>query len=670
MSEQDLTYKVTVEQVEEAIAQLRQLKAQVGQQGEAAETVTEATRDLTEQERKNTEGKRSLTQASQGVGESFTDVYHKALALYQVLTRAVSAIEAVTEEWQRQSNILGQFSGNVTEADRRINGLVAQIDLMKVHTELATAGVRLSGHDFANLTVAAKTLADATGTTTVDAFNRLREGLIKGSAEGFLPLGIALDTTLSKSDQMRSALAALEERFGTTSAQSHGFADSLTRIRAGLTNVSTAFVDTLEHSEQWRQFMHRLGDDSDGFFDRLSNGARVFALGTAQALNRVTEHFQDIYNTIASVVVLVNSGDFQGAAVAWAELNQRGRGRLETFVPDLMGQIADEAGRVAGAAAADQATTLRAPVGGARGGGTRQSAGPGFTTGPGGEFTIGGPEIGDLVQEARARQAAIMGGTEEEFRSTVATLVGEGSGLDEFQSRMDQVNQALKASLDQAALDFNQSWSDGIDGVLAAAERYDRAAQRMGEASLGLGRVVKVGLRGELKGLADFLSGTLHSALEASVAAWVDGSASMGQAVEQFVKTAINALVKHSVVKALEQTAEALASAAMLDVKGAALHGAAAVAWGALAAGAGAVGLATGAIGGGGGGAPGGGASQPSRFDESRTPGESGGGGTTNVYVGTFPVSTKREIGRTVEDVLAVNGRFGGRVLPRGGRRR
>lgn len=136
------------------------------------------------------------------------------------------------------------------------------------------------------------------------------------------------------------------------------------------------------------------------------------------------------------------------------------------------------------------------------------------------------------------------------------------------------------------------------------------------------------------------LAGQMESVDDANQRAAMGVSGSI-QAVTELAAANAETAQEAFVYKGLGEAAAALGSAAVGDVKGAALHTASAVAYGVAAAAAG---------GGGGGGAPSAGASgaSPSSLD---TGGSRGSGGTsvTNVYVapGTDPQAVARELRRT-----------------------
>ena len=78
--------------------------------------------------------------------------------------------------------------------------------------------------------------------------------------------------------------------------------------------------------------------------------------------------------------------------------------------------------------------------------------------------------------------------------------------------------------------------------------------------------------------------GTLNSAVQSSMSAWIDGSVSLGDAIKKGIGTALASLASSMAVEALKHGAYAIGSLAFYDYTGAARHGAAAAAFGAGAA--------------------------------------------------------------------------------------
>ncbi len=147
----------------------------------------------------------------------------------------------------------------------------------------------------------------------------------------------------------------------------------------------------------------------------------------------------------------------------------------------------------------------------------------------------------------------------------------------------------------------------------------------------------------------------LSGAVTATMEAWVSGSESAGKAFKKFISQSLVAIATDHAIKALAETAEAIASLARYDYPGAATHGAAAAKHGVVSA---AALVAAKALGGGGGGTSsygGGGGSAPTATGGAYTGATSGGGGgrsVTVVYGDSFAEDSPRRRQLRAEKVV------------------
>ena len=157
------------------------------------------------------------------------------------------------------------------------------------------------------------------------------------------------------------------------------------------------------------------------------------------------------------------------------------------------------------------------------------------------------------------------------------------------------------------------------------------------------------------------LLGSLESALSSSVDAWLSGTRSMGEAMQDMVKQVAKSLASEAIIQGLKETALGIGALATGSPT-AAVHFAAAGKWAAVGVAAGLVGAATGAFGGGGGG--GGGAPAAATGGPALTAGANTGAGTTVVInwgsSGLVYAADRAQLGRDISGMISeAHGRLG-----------
>jgi hypothetical protein len=157
------------------------------------------------------------------------------------------------------------------------------------------------------------------------------------------------------------------------------------------------------------------------------------------------------------------------------------------------------------------------------------------------------------------------------------------------------------------------------------------------------------------------LLGSLESALSSSVDAWLSGTRSMGEAMQDMVKQVAKSLASEAIIQGLKETALGIGALATGSPT-AAIHFAAAGKWAAVGAAAGLVGAASGAFGGGGGG--GGAGPAAATGGPALTAGAATGAGTTVVInwgsSGLVYAADRAQLGRDISGMISeAHGRLG-----------
>ena len=233
--------------------------------------------------------------------------------------------------------------------------------------------------------------------------------------------------------------------------------------------------------------------------------------------------------------------------------------------------------------------------------------------------------------------------------------------------------------LADAAKEASDAFSHGsvnsLDQVIQAFHHANDEIKGAGGQIMGTGRLLERGMVAVGNNISEMIGGTMTSAFNTALGAWLDGSKSFVQAAEEMAKGIIKSLTQQAIVQAVVETARGLADLAQAIASNstqsqyyasATSHFAAAAAFGAVGAIAGGVGAAVGAFGGGSAGAGGhAGSTRDMANASSEAQRNQGAGGTMvlNVYPGGY--ITQRDVQAGILDALDRAARDGMRINPR-----
>lgn len=184
--------------------------------------------------------------ASQGASKastSFTEMFDSFNEGMDAFSNVSSQIQAAFQEFNRQSGIMRNFTGTITETSQRMQGLVSNIQLMESANRIAATGLQLTDHQFGNLTVAAQRYAQATGQDLTQSMEQLSEAISEGSAEQLQRFGLELGNATGKAEIQEAALGSLEQQYGELEAAGNGVTDVFTRMQVASENTTTSFIE-------------------------------------------------------------------------------------------------------------------------------------------------------------------------------------------------------------------------------------------------------------------------------------------------------------------------------------------------------------------------------------------------------------------------------------------
>jgi hypothetical protein len=457
------------------------------------------------------------------------------------------------------------------------------------------------------------------------------------------------------------AVTALSEEFGRAEREERAFIDQLrssigtiedytraireaqaARARASRMSLGVAGADEYEASAQRGEDQVRLAEAQQAQLRRQLEEARA----SHSFFNDTTGEVAELTDRIRELQVQIESGrdfvrqDRERAAAAAAE-------EAEILMEDLT--------------AAAQAGDTGGGGGGGRGRG-RARSGPDLDALMGRAAGSGDP-IAAIVGRADAdRQRAEEAELEAKNAAEVARREQMQAALEETKA-LQEAQRDLELTSQDAQRSFSEGWTASIDDVVDSFRDANSALKAAGQQSISIGRLMERSLIASGNAISETIGGTMKSAFEDALGAWLDGSVDFVKAAEEMAKGVIKALVIESIVQAVTETARAIADLASYRYDSAAAHFAAAAAWAAVGVVAGGVGAGIGAFGGGGDKGSEEGKASGGRDLASRSTAEDRGPQTTiiNVYPGMV-LSTQRDLQAAVYDVINGGARDGMRI--------
>lgn len=218
-----------------------------------------------------------------------------------------------------------------------------------------------------------------------------------------------------------------------------------------------------------------------------------------------------------------------------------------------------------------------------------------------------------------------------------------------------EAQKELAEAAQEASATFRTSWTNSVDAVVQSWHAANAAAAAAGQEQIGIAQLMEGSITSAANSIADSVGGTMTSAFETALGAWLDGSKGFVEAAEDMMKGVVKALVIESIVQTVVEGARAIASFASYDIAGGVGHLGAAAAWAAVGVVAGGIGAATGSFGGGGakGSATDAGAPRETAQNNQRPAGNT----VINVYPGGFV--TRGEVVAGVYEAINEGGRMG-----------
>ena len=298
MAESDLQFDITAD-VDQAVAALNKLEGKVEDAGDAAEDAGDKAKD-------GGDGWASMggKVAKAGIAIAATTIALKAV---------VDGLISFGNELERQAGIMNRFTGDITDATARLNGLVSQMDLMIASNKLAQAGISATSEEFGALAVAAQQAADALGTDFNTEMQKITQALATGGVDALREYGIVIETTGDKSVDTARALEAFRVKMDGVKSSADTAGGAIQKMAVAMADAESEFLAGFDAVEDLTPALERLAEASAELTRALAGTSTEFTLmeRTGAAVAAIVSVLADRLASLAEGVTAIVEGNLQ-----------------------------------------------------------------------------------------------------------------------------------------------------------------------------------------------------------------------------------------------------------------------------------------------------------------------------------------------------------------------
>jgi chromosome segregation ATPase len=285
-------------------------------------TTDEAVRNLRDLEKELggvSEGMSGASSSGSNFAQNLTAAVVTVQAAFAAISKLVETVRAAADEFERQSGILNRFNGDVSEAARRTNGLVSQLDLMAAQNRVAASGLQLTGEQFATLSVRASEMAAATGGDATEGINRLMQAIATGRTGALREYGVDLEGITDMTEKQEEAIRQLTEGYEDAESSADTFGGMLAVLETRMEDAKTEMIAAANDSGLLEQAMDSLSGATAAFTDELSEMDSGLTLSQEIAISGAAAFaaFAEQVEYYAQVMAAIDwSGDLDNMAAA------------------------------------------------------------------------------------------------------------------------------------------------------------------------------------------------------------------------------------------------------------------------------------------------------------------------------------------------------------------
>lgn len=510
-------------------------------------------KELKGEERKQHEERLKQIEAQNAKVQSQIDTIEKWSVRLGIAAAAGAVAWKGLETAARKADLQTQAAGvSIERLAKASGGLRSQMDLLEQTARLQNGAFKLTAEQM-DMVMRAQRQLVREGHAQEEVTKKVTDALVKLEADGLKDFGIrtreaktdgekfaaVLDALAGKSSELNDEQLTTAERLQKTKANLKDATDS---FMVGVGKLAQSLIPLLDSLTRIVGIIGKINEATGGAAGAILLGARLGGLPGAIAGGAFAA--QDVFGSAVTPVRqatdLVKERNASASAISIAlssneSIGPRASGSRDFGVAlGLLGMVRNEVALQIEKAAELQAQQAKQP------GGTGRASAPDLRA-MFGDVGVGGTMFGAGGAGSLGAAASVPGLPDVDLQAIERSRFGD-----------------LLADYERFRSQKQQSFLEGAFGPLSDFNAYATAFQ------------------------------TLSGAVGASLTAWIDGSASAGEAFKRFISDALKGLAAQMAMESLKHGAYALGSLAFGDVRGAAQHGKAAFAFG-IAAGAAAV---------------------------------------------------------------------------------
>ncbi len=542
------------------------------------------------------------------VMEDLENITTVARGAWDVINEGYERFKRLGEDVAKTTNIYGALKGSIDEMRKSTEGEVADIDLIEAKNRGFQESLKLTDEQYGAVASAAHNFAKVLGVDTKEALDKLIQGLATGRVRTLEMVGVTVNADEANKEYAKSigktvdqltdhdkknailqeSLKAMDRKIVESGGVQHTFASEYEKTMAQMQNMhdklllglGQAVVSFMEHWERvpdkLRIIMGKIqdlfpgqsGHADEATAEALAHQAERDAAGTRAAQEAVTE---------ANARLASGGKAYAGASTGFGTDQVKGGGKKDAYEPfgpggddfaggthkaTFLGESGDQAIYDAQIAKADEAAKAITKIGEAEEK----------------EYVLREKIKGLTIDTASAyeKYAKSLGvlstnlTNEEKMQALQNEAMVQADKLAvEAKRKADARRAELKATQNKAGFMGIFLW--GTEGPEETYKEMDLFQQKMVDT---MGQI-----SASLTADAEKMTNAIGKSLGASIA----GAEGAKLSLRQQTHDALQAIAEQAAGKALWEGAEALASLAMYDYPGAALHGAAAAAYGGVA---------------------------------------------------------------------------------------
>ena len=291
-------------------------------EGKIGISTEEAVRNLRELEtelEQVTEGMDGAGSSGSNFAQNLTAAVVTVQAAFAAISKLADAVKGAADEFERQAGIMNRFNGDISEAARRTNGLVSQLDLMAAQNRVAASGLQLTGEQFATLSVRASEMAAATGGDATEGINRLMQAIATGRTGALREYGVDLEGITDMTEKQEEAIRQLTEGYEDAESSADTFGGMLAVLETRMEDAKTEMIAAANDSGLLEQAMDSLSGATAAFTDELSEMDSGLTLSQEIAISGAAAFaaFAEQVEYYAQVMAAIDwSGDLDNMAAA------------------------------------------------------------------------------------------------------------------------------------------------------------------------------------------------------------------------------------------------------------------------------------------------------------------------------------------------------------------